>query len=112
MAHIPVLLAESLEFLAVKPGGTYVDATAGLGGHSGEIAARLSGGGTLVMCDRDADSLEMAKANTAAHAERIRPAHGAFSELRRTLDGLGIARVDGLLADLGVSRMQLTEPER
>jgi 16S rRNA (cytosine1402-N4)-methyltransferase len=109
--HVPVMLGECLEYLAVRPDGIYLDATAGLGGHSGAIAERLTTG-FVIANDRDAESLELAKLNTSQWADRIRFHHGAFSELRSALADLGVERVDGLLADLGVSRYQLTEPER
>ena len=63
--HYPVLLAESLELLNIRPEGTYLDCTAGLGGHTGAIAAKLSEAGTVIANDRDSQSLEMARANTA-----------------------------------------------
>ncbi len=103
--------AEAIGFLNVKPGGVYLDATAGLGGHTLEIAQLLETG-TVVANDRDSESLEMARRNTAAFSSRIRFRHGEFSTLRAGLDALGISRVDGLLADLGVSRYQLTEAAR
>jgi len=109
--HYPVMLNESLEYLAVRPEGTYVDATAGLGGHTGAIARRLTTGMVLAL-DRDAESLEIAGRNTAEWAERIRYRQARFSELPQALAAWGIAKVDGLLADLGASRFQLTEPER
>jgi len=109
--HVPVMLGECLEFLAVRPDGIFLDATAGLGGHTGAIAGRLTTG-QVIANDRDAESLEMARRNTAQWAERIRYTRGSFAELPATLAGLGIQQVDGLLADLGVSRYQLTEPER
>jgi 16S rRNA (cytosine1402-N4)-methyltransferase len=109
--HYPVLLQESLEYLAVKPDGIYVDVTAGLGGHAGAIAQRLAAG-LVIACDRDAESLEIARRNTAAWAERIRYFHGAFSQLPQALASFGVLKVDGVLADLGVSRYQLSEGER
>jgi 16S rRNA (cytosine1402-N4)-methyltransferase len=105
------MLAEALEYLAVRPDGVYVDATAGLGGHTGAIAQRLTTGLAIAL-DRDAESLEMARRNTEPWADRIRFAQSSFSELRRTLAGLGFETVDGIVVDLGVSRYQLTEPER
>ena len=66
----------------------------------------------MIANDRDAESLEMAKRNTEQWADRIRYRHGSFSELGSALRAFGVERVDGLLADLGVSRYQLTEPER
>lgn len=105
------MLNESLEQLAIRPDGVYVDATAGLGGHTGAIASRLETG-FVVALDRDAESLAMAKQNTAAWSERIRFGQARFSELRQALAAWGLETVDGILADLGVSRYQLTEPER
>ena len=102
---------ESLELLAVRPDGAYLDATAGLGGHTGLIARQLTTG-IAIANDRDAQSLEMARANTAEWADRIRYHCGPFSRLAEAPAAAGIGRVDGLLADLGVSRYQLTSPER
>jgi 16S rRNA (cytosine1402-N4)-methyltransferase len=113
--HVPVMLGECLEYLAIRPEGIYLDATAGLGGHTGAIAARLSRGsasGFVLANDRDAESLEMARRNTVEWADRIRYQHGSFAELARTLAAAGVQQVDGLLADLGVSRYQLTEAQR
>jgi 16S rRNA (cytosine1402-N4)-methyltransferase len=109
--HVPVMLAESLDFLNVRPEGVYLDATAGMGGHTQAIAARLISG-TLVACDRDAESLEMARANTAPFSSRIRYRQALFSQLGEALAAEGITQLDGLLADLGVSRYQLTAGER
>lgn len=103
--HYPVMLAESLEYLAIKPDGRYLDCTAGLGGHTAAIAAKLTAGGKLISNDRDSQSLGMARKNAAAWADRIEFQHGSFSQLNES--GL-----DGLIADLGVSRFQLTDPER
>jgi 16S rRNA (cytosine1402-N4)-methyltransferase len=108
--HYSVLLAESLEYLAIRPDGLYVDVTAGLGGHTQAIAERLSSG-RVIACDRDAESLEIARRNTAALAGRIRYFHGRFSQLPQALAG-GDEKVDGVLADLGVSRYQLASGER
>ncbi|HEX5227283.1 MAG TPA: 16S rRNA (cytosine(1402)-N(4))-methyltransferase RsmH [Bryobacteraceae bacterium] len=109
--HVPVMLAECLEYLALRPEGIFLDATAGLGGHTGAIAAKLSSG-FVIANDRDAESIELARKNTAEWADRIRFHHGTFSDLPEALAECGVERVDGLLADLGVSRYQLTEPER
>ena len=105
------MVDECLEYLAVRPDGIYLDATAGLGGHTAAIAKHLRSG-LVIANDRDAESLEMAKRNTIEWADRIRYHHGTFSELGSALRAFGVERVDGLLADLGVSRYQLTEPER
>jgi 16S rRNA (cytosine1402-N4)-methyltransferase len=109
--HYPVLLQESLEYLAIRPGGLYVDMTAGLGGHTRAIAERLVSG-LVLACDRDADSIELAKENTQAVSDRVRFFHGAFSKLPQALAANGLEQVDGVLADLGVSRYQLTTGER
>jgi 16S rRNA (cytosine1402-N4)-methyltransferase len=105
------MLSQCLEYLAIRPEGVYLDATAGLGGHTAAIAAKLTSG-LAIANDRDAESLELAKHNTERWADRIRFHQGSFSELRTALAAFGLERVDGLLADLGVSRYQLTEPER
>ena len=109
--HVPVMLGECLEYLAIRPDGIYLDATAGLGGHTAAIAQRLTSG-FVIANDRDAESLELAKQNTREWSDRVRYHHGAFSQLRSALAAQGIDKVDGLLADLGVSRYQLTQPER
>jgi 16S rRNA (cytosine1402-N4)-methyltransferase len=111
MVHIPVMPEEALSMLAIRPEGVYLDATAGLGGHTGMIAQRLTTG-MVIANDQDAESLEMARRNTAEWAERIRFHHGSFAALPGALAEAGFAKADGLLADLGVSRYQLTEPER
>ena len=108
--HYPVLLSESLEYLAIRPEGIYLDMTAGLGGHSGAIAERLTSG-FVIACDRDAESLALARANTAG-LKGLRFFHGAFSQVARALEENGVPTVDGVLADLGVSRYQLSSRER
>ena len=92
--HYPVLCAEALEYLAIRPDGIYLDATAGLGGHTREIARRLTTG-FVTANDRDTESLEFARANTLEFADRIRFRQGTFSDLQ------GIEKVNGLVADLG-----------
>jgi 16S rRNA (cytosine1402-N4)-methyltransferase len=109
--HYPVLLEESLSYLALKPNGVYVDMTTGLGGHTAAIAARLESGFVL-SCDWDAEALALARQNAAQWADRIRFHHGAFSTLPRALAQNGFDFVDGVLADLGVSRYQLSTAER
>ncbi len=109
--HYPVMAEEALELLAIRPDGVYLDATAGLGGHTGMIASRLTTG-LVISNDRDRQSLEMARANTTEWAERIRFHHGSFADLPEGLAEAGVSRLQGLLADLGVSRYQLTAPER
>lgn len=109
--HLPVLLDEVLEWLRIKPDGIYVDATLGAGGHSAAIAARLSSG-RLISLDRDAQALAIARERLKEFASRVTFVHTAFSRIAEAVQGLGIAKVDGVLADLGVSSMQLDQPER
>ena len=109
--HYPVLLSESLEYLAIRPDGLYLDLTAGLGGHTKAIAERLDSG-LVIACDRDAESLELARKATAGVASRVRFFHGSFSEIPKVLEQFGAGDVDGVLADLGVSRFQLNTAER
>jgi 16S rRNA (cytosine1402-N4)-methyltransferase len=109
--HYSVMPRESLELLAIRPEGIYLDATTGLGGHTGLIAQRLTTG-IVIANDRDAQSLEMSRANTAGWAERIRYHHGSFDQLADAVAQAGFKTLDGVLADLGVSRYQLTSAER
>ena len=110
--HDPVLLDESLEYLAIRPDGIYVDVTAGLGGHLRCIAKQLDSG-LVIACDRDGESLELARASVSpAVRPRVRFFQGAFSQLAKALETNGVAAVDGVLADLGVSRYQLGTGER
>jgi 16S rRNA (cytosine1402-N4)-methyltransferase len=109
--HIPVLLDEVLEWLAIKPDGIYVDATLGAGGHSAGIAARLSSG-RLISLDRDAQALQIAQERMKEFSNRVSYVHAAFSNIAEVVQGLGTAKVDGVLADLGVSSMQLDRPGR
>ena len=109
--HYPVLCAEAMEYLAIRPEGIYLDATAGLGGHTREIARHLTTG-FVIANDRDPESLEFARANTLEFSDRVRFHHGAFSTLGEAAREQGVEKVNGLIADLGVSRYQLTEPHR
>ena len=109
--HVPVMLREVMEYLAVRPEGVYLDATAGLGGHAGAIARQLTTG-VVLACDRDAESLERARANTADASSRIHFHKVSFSLVGEALAAENITQLDGLLADLGVSRYQLTDGER
>jgi 16S rRNA (cytosine1402-N4)-methyltransferase len=102
---------EVLEYLAVRQEGIYVDATCGLGGHAGAIAAKLTTG-KVIANDRDASSLALAKANTVEVADRISFHYGSFESLGEALQDVGVAKADGLVADLGISRYQLTTGER
>ena len=109
--HISVLLTESISSLNIKPDGIYVDGTLGLGGHSGEIAKRLTTG-RLISIDRDETAIARSKERLAPYADRITFVHGNFRDLGRILDEQGIDKVNGMLFDLGVSSPQLDEAER
>ena len=111
LEHFPVMLAESLEGLAIRPDGVYLDCTAGLGGHTGAIARQLVSG-LVIANDRDAAAIEIARENTRDAADRIVFHHGPFSMLASAVGQANRGQVDGLLADLGVSRFQLLTPER
>src|ERR1051326_6457818 len=111
MQHIPVMPLETMSLLAVRPEGVYLDATAGLGGHAGLIACQLTSG-LVVANDRDGASLAAAAKNTAEWAGRVRFHQGSFGSLGQAVAEAGFEQVNGLLADLGVSRYQLTAPDR
>src|SRR4029077_6366477 len=109
--HVPVMLREVMEYLTIRPEGVYLDATAGMGGHAGAIARHLTTG-LVLACDRDAESLARARANTADASSRIHFHKVLFSLVGEALAAEHLTQLDGLLADLGVSRYQLTEGER
>lgn len=109
--HVPVMLREALEYLAIRPDGVYLDSTMGFAGHTAAIAAELTTG-FVIANDRDAESQQLALPTIEPVVNRVRLQHGSFSELPAALTAHGVERVDGILADLGVSRFQLTEPER
>ena len=107
ISHIPVLLEETLAFLSVKPGGLYIDATLGGGGHAQEI---IGHGGKVLGIDQDPISLKIAR-------QRLHPTHakvvlGNFADLTTIAHKYNFAQVDGILFDLGVSSFQLDTPER
>ena len=109
--HISVLLDECIENLNIKPDGIYLDGTLGMGGHSYEIASRLTKG-RLICIDRDETAIERAGRRLAPFGDKVTLVHGNFSDAASILDSLGIAGADGMLFDLGVSSPQLDEAER
>jgi 16S rRNA (cytosine1402-N4)-methyltransferase len=109
--HTPVLADEVIEWLRIRPDGTYVDATAGTGGHSLEIARRLTTG-KLVAIDRDAGALQTAGKRLKQHEEQVILVHGEFSRIGEVAQDLKLPPLDGVVADLGVSSLELDSPER
>ena len=104
-AHVPVLTVEVLQHLRPEGGGLFVDCTVGLGGHA---RALLEAGATrLIGLDRDPDALAIARATLARWADRVELVHADYRSIEEVLDGCGVTLVDGALADLGVSSMQL-----
>lgn len=114
MSHIPVLLHESIEGLAIKRGGTYVDCTTNRGGHSHEIAKAVGKEGVLVCIDLDKNALDEAKEKLSElkDAPTVHFVHSNFRHLRGILQGLNIKKVDGILADLGLSSQELDSSQR
>ena len=110
-SHTPVLVEEVLQWLDVKPSGIYVDATLGAGGHSAEIAKRLASG-RLISLDQDERALALARENLKPWKDRVTLVKSAFSRIAEVAQELGIPKVDGVLADLGVSSMQLDQSAR
>ncbi|MDD6188411.1 MAG: 16S rRNA (cytosine(1402)-N(4))-methyltransferase RsmH [Clostridiales bacterium] len=110
--HVSVLLQECIDALNIKPDGIYVDGTLGAGGHSYEIAGRLTAGGRLISIDRDRNAIEHASRRLAEFADRVTFVNSNFDDIANILDRLGIDKVDGMLFDLGVSSPQLDDAAR
>ncbi|HIR09382.1 MAG TPA: 16S rRNA (cytosine(1402)-N(4))-methyltransferase RsmH [Candidatus Avoscillospira stercoripullorum] len=109
--HQSVLLMPAVEALAIRPDGIYLDGTLGGAGHSYEIASRLTTG-RLIGLDRDEVALAAARERLKPFSDRVTLVHSNFQALSAVLDDLGIAKVDGMLFDLGVSSPQLDDKER
>jgi 16S rRNA (cytosine1402-N4)-methyltransferase len=109
--HTPVLAAEVAEWLRIRPEGTYIDATTGTAGHAIEIARRLTTG-RLVAIDRDPRALEIARERLKPYEEKVVLVHSEFSKIGEVAAGLKLPLVDGVIADLGVSSLELDSPER
>ncbi len=112
MFHTPVLAKEAIEFLQVKKGGIYVDATLGDGGHAEKILSLLGKKGKLIGLDQDEEALERAKSRLSNFKEQVIFVHHSFKDLDLILKKLKIKKIDGILFDLGVSTPQLETPER
>ncbi|MDP3585100.1 MAG: 16S rRNA (cytosine(1402)-N(4))-methyltransferase RsmH [Thiobacillus sp.] len=108
-AHVPVLAQEAVAALAIRPDGVYVDATFGRGGHSRLILAQLGPAGRLIALDRDPDAI---RAGAALQDGRLMLVKRAFSALGAVLDERGVAQVDGILLDIGVSSPQIDDAAR
>jgi 16S rRNA (cytosine1402-N4)-methyltransferase len=111
-AHRPVLLEESLSLLELRPDALVVDGTVGGGGHAAAILERTAPDGRLIALDMDESALEAAGRHLQPFGDRVRLVHASFRRLSQILADLGVARVDGVLLDLGVSSPQLDEPAR
>ena len=133
MSHVPVLLKEAIDFLNVRRGGTFIDATVGLGGHSYEIAKRLGAPGHLIGLDKDPAALEIARKKltqgpSTTDSDSLRESKSSARDDRRLVDwpsitllhrsfaeiakGQQAAKIDGILADIGVSSLQLDNAAR
>jgi 16S rRNA (cytosine1402-N4)-methyltransferase len=110
--HIPVLLTEVLEFLTPFPGGRFIDATLGAGGHSEALLERTSPDGMLLAIDQDSDAIELASGCLVRFGERAVIRYGNFSDIANIARETGFEAVNGILADLGVSSMMFDRPER
>jgi 16S rRNA (cytosine1402-N4)-methyltransferase len=109
--HTPVLAAEAIEWLRIRPEGMYVDATTGTAGHAVEIAQRLTTG-RLLAIDRDPKALEIARERLTTYQEKVVLVQAEFSRIGELQSEMKMPRFDGVLADLGVSTLELDSPER
>jgi len=109
--HTPVMVEEVLSFLAVTPRGVYVDATVGLGGHAAALLDKLPGA-QLIGLDKDSMALEIAQERLRQYQPRYHLVRSTYANLTEALGGLAQGPVNGILADLGVSSLQLDAPER
>lgn len=109
--HYSVLLNETIEQLHIRPEGIYVDGTLGGGGHSLEICRRLTTG-RLIGIDQDADAIAAATERLKDYSDKVTIVRSNYAQMAEVLDQLGIAEVDGIVLDLGVSSFQLDTPER
>lgn len=111
-AHVPVLLTEVLELIAAGPSGVYVDATLGGGGYTEALLRASDPSGRVVAFDRDRGAIDAAGERFRGVSNRLSLVWGSFADLELHLDGLALGLVDGIVADLGLSSLQLDDPER
>jgi len=110
--HVSVLLEETISSLNIKPNGTYIDGTLGGGGHSYEIAKRLSSNGRLIGIDQDEDAIKAASKRLEEFKDKVTIVRNNYSNIKEILRDLKIDKVDGIILDLGVSSYQLDKGER
>ncbi len=111
-AHLPVLAPEIIKLLDVRPGGVYVDCTVNGGGHAGAMLDASAPDGIVIGLDLDGGMIERTRKRYEGVGERLKLVQSNFADLRQALDRAGISRIDGLLADLGLSSVQLDDPTR
>ncbi|EQF23742.1 ribosomal RNA small subunut methyltransferase H [Clostridioides difficile CD160] len=110
--HVSVLLNECIENLNIKPDGVYVDCTMGGAGHSKEIVKKLSDKGLFIGFDQDKNAINTARERLSEYEGRVKFVHSNFENIKEELEKIGVHRIDGVLADLGVSSHQLDEADR
>src|SRR5258705_9478185 len=110
--HVPVLLAEVIDGLSPHDGGAYIDGTLGLGGHAEAILEASSPTGRLIGFDRDSDALARSQERLSRFGSRFNAIHDSYAQMGYAMRSLGIASVDGILLDLGLSSLQLDDPQR
>lgn len=111
-AHVPVLLAETLRLLQPQPGGVFIDATLGAGGHASALLDATAPTGRLLGLDQDTHALQLARARLIEYQDRLVLVHANFRDLKEVAEANGFHQVDGILMDLGLSSMQLDTAER
>jgi 16S rRNA (cytosine1402-N4)-methyltransferase len=112
LVHVPVLLRETIDLLAPRPGGVYVDGTLGAGGHAAEILKRSAPDGIVIGLDQDPEAITRCKTNLAEYGDRVIIRQENYRDLPAVLSELGYEAVDGVLLDLGISWFHLKTPER
>ncbi len=110
--HVPVMVNEVMDLLAIRAGGAYVDGTVGGAGHAEAMARRMGSDGRLLGLDRDSDAISRGRERLLPFAKSVTLVHGNFADLSQIAGEAGFAGVDGVLLDLGVSSFQLDEAER
>src|SRR4030095_3642791 len=109
--HVSVMSDKAVELLKAANGGTFVDTTLGLGGHT-EAILNAAKNNVVAALDQDQDAIKIARERLKPFGDRVRISHSNFSEIRNVLKDFGIEKVDGILADLGVSSLQLDSETR